>query len=125
MSNKLDELKVGDRVIHKGRFHDDVLTVKRLTRTRIFVGLKNGPEWPTSFRKRDGFSIGSGSWDRTWIRVPEPGEVKSLVRSLLEKLEKIAKENLRRALIKTLETNKDIKYSTLLGLRRRIEEDSE
>lgn len=58
----LAELKVGDKVIVNTSFTERIDTVTKITPTQIHIG-----EY-TKFRKKDGKSIGSSTWNHSWLR---------------------------------------------------------
>lgn len=71
MNTDLNEVKVGDTIIHETAFHKSLCKVKSVTPTQVVTN--NG-----RFRKKDGFLVGRDSYCYSKVRTPREGEVKQL-----------------------------------------------
>lgn len=86
---KLNELKVGDKVIVRQSQNRFVKDIKRLTNTQIVLHYKNnlGQIYEEKYNRESGSMVGSSSssWGHKWISVPKDGEVEEVKKEVLRK----------------------------------------
>lgn len=73
MKDFLTKLKVGDKVIVDGRYHQKVVKVIRMTQTQIIV------EGGSKFRKNDGWAVGCDTFCSACLREGTPEEIHKIV----------------------------------------------
>jgi len=77
----LNDVVAGDTVLKCSRGSKSIRTIKRTTDTQIIIHETNGLNqvYEVKFSRKNGYKVGGDdSWNRTWLSVPQDGEIEAL-----------------------------------------------
>lgn len=63
MTNDLENVNVGDKLLSYGRWEDRLEIVTKVTKTQIITNVSR-------YRRDTGRLIGAGAWNGRWVRIP-------------------------------------------------------